>query len=70
MITKRLTIKGFIVRDWLARQGEFESEVGGYLKTGKLKPKETVVRGIDNAVDAFLGLFGGQNVGKMVVDLT
>ena len=70
MITKRLTMKGFIVRDWLDRQGEFQKEVGGYFRAGKLKKKETVVEGIDQAVGAFTGLFQGQNVGKMVVKLT
>jgi NADPH-dependent curcumin reductase CurA len=69
MITKRLTMKGLIVSDWLDRQDEFEKEVGGYFHTGKLKNKETIVEGIDKAVDAFLGLFQGQNVGKMVVKL-
>ncbi len=69
MITKRLTMKGFIVRDWLDRQGEFEKEVGGYLRAGKLKNRETVVEGIDRAVGAFIGLFAGNNVGKMVVKL-
>jgi NADPH-dependent curcumin reductase CurA len=69
VITKRLTIKGFIVRDWLDRQADFENEVGGYFHAGKLKNKETVVEGIDHAVDAFLGLFQGQNIGKMVVQL-
>jgi NADPH-dependent curcumin reductase CurA len=67
--TRRLTMKGLIVSDWLDRQGEFEKEVGGYLKTGKLRNKETVVKGIDKAVEAFIGLFLGQNVGKMVVEL-
>jgi NADPH-dependent curcumin reductase CurA len=69
MITKRLTMKGLIVSDWLDRQDEFEKEVGGYFHAGKLKNKETIVEGIDKAVDAFLGLFQGQNVGKMVVKL-
>ena len=69
MITKRLTMKGFIVRDWLDHQGEFEKEVGGYFRAGKLKNKETVVSGIGQAVDAFIGLFEGKNVGKMVVKL-
>ena len=68
-ITKRLTMKGFIVSDWLGLQAEFEAEAGGYYKAGKVKHKETVVKGIDKAVDAFLGLFQGQNVGKMVVEL-
>ncbi len=69
MTTKRLTMKGLLVRDWLARQAEFEAEVGNYFEAGKLKNKETVVEGIDQAVDAFLGLFEGKNVGKMVVKL-
>ena len=69
VITKRLTMKGLIVRDWLDRQDEFEKEVGGYFRAGKLKNKETVVEGIDHAVGAFLGLFEGKNVGKMVVKL-
>ena len=67
--TKRLTVKGLMVFDWLDRQAEFEKEVGGYFKAGKVKHKETVVKGIDQAVGAFLGLFQGQNVGKMVVEL-
>jgi NADPH-dependent curcumin reductase CurA len=67
MITKRLTMKGLIVRDRLERQGEFEKKVGGNILAGKLKNKKTVVEVIDHAVGAFLGLFRGQDVGKMVV---
>ena len=67
--TKRLTMKGLMVFDWLDRQAEFEKEVEGYFKAGKVKHKETVVKGIDQAVGAFLGLFQGRNVGKMVVEL-
>ena len=70
MTTKRLVMKGLIVGDWLDRQSEFEKEVGGYFRAGKLKSKETVVEGIDHAVEAFLGLFSGKNTGKMVVKLT
>jgi NADPH-dependent curcumin reductase CurA len=69
MITKRLTMKGLIVSDSLDRQSEFEREVGGYFRAGKLKSKETIVKGIDHAVSAFIGLFTGENIGKMVVDL-
>jgi NADPH-dependent curcumin reductase CurA len=67
MTTKRLTMKGLIVGDWLSHQGEFEQEVGGYFRSGKLKNKETVVTGIDKAVGAFIGLFDGKNIGKMIV---
>ena len=69
MVTKRLTMKGIMVFDWLDRQAEFEKEVGGYFKAGQVKHKETVVDGIEKAVDAFLGLFAGKNTGKMVVRL-
>src|ERR1035438_1223990 len=67
--TKRLTMRGLIVSDWLGRRAEFEEEIGAYVKAGKVKNKETVVKGIDQAPAAFIGLFQGQNVGKMVVEL-
>jgi len=69
MTKKRLTMKGLIVGDWLSHQAEFEKEVGGYFRAGKLKNYETVVEGIDQAVGAFIGLFAGNNRGKMVVKL-
>jgi NADPH-dependent curcumin reductase CurA len=43
--------------------------VGSYFRDGKLKNKETVVVGIEQAVSAFIGLFAGKNIGKMVVKL-
>ena len=69
MTTKRLTMKGLIVGDWLNRQSEFEKEVGGHFQARKLKSMETVVDGLDQAVAAFIGLFDGKNGGKMVVKL-
>ncbi len=69
MTTKRLTMKGLIVFDWLNHQSEFEMEVGSHYQAGKLKSMETVVVGIDQAVDAFIGLFDGKNIGKMVIKL-
>ncbi len=68
--TKRLTMKGLIVRDFMDRQREFETEVGGYLRNGTVKNKETVLEGLNQAVAAFIGLFAGRNIGKMVVKLT
>jgi hypothetical protein len=70
MTTKRLTMKGLIVGDWLDRQSDFEKEVGADYQAGKLKSLETVVVGLDQAADAFIGLFDGKNVGKMVVKLS
>lgn len=70
IITKRLTMKGFIVMDWMERQGEFHDEVGRYYRAGTVKNKETVVEGIEQAASAFIGLFEGNNTGKMVVKLS
>jgi len=67
--TKRLTMKGMLVFDWMDRREEFEKEVGAYRQAGKLINRETVVKGIDQAVGAFLGLFEGKNIGKMVVEV-
>jgi NADPH-dependent curcumin reductase CurA len=69
VVVKRLTMRGFIVSDWLDTLGDFQREAGEMFMAGKLKHKETVVEGIENAVDAFLGLFAGTNIGKMVVKL-
>jgi NADPH-dependent curcumin reductase CurA len=69
VITKRLTMKGMIAGDSLYLFEEFKQEVGGYFRAGQLKSKETIAVGIDHAVDAFLGLFDGKNLGKMIVKL-
>jgi len=47
--------------------GEFVSEVGGLVKDGKLKSRETVVDGLTRAPAAFMGLLKGENFGKLVV---
>lgn len=67
--TKRLTMKGMIVGDWLDLQGDFEKEIGAHFQANRLKNLETVVVGIDQAPTAFIGLFEGNNIGKMVVQL-
>ena len=46
------------------------SQVANWLRTGELKSRQTVVGGLENAVDAFLGLLAGANVGKMLVRLS
>ena len=69
VIGKRLTIKGFIVIDHFDRMGEFIAEASAHLAAGKLKIKETVVEGIENAPQAFIDLLRGSNTGKMVVKL-
>jgi NADPH-dependent curcumin reductase CurA len=67
--SKRLIIKGFLIADHQDRAFEFFGEMGRWIRDGKIIAKETVVEGIENSVDAFLGLFSGQNTGKMLVKL-
>ena len=67
IVQRRLTIQGFIVSDHAALMGDFVAEVGGLLKAGKLKSRETVVDGLAQAPQAFMGLLKGDNFGKLVV---
>jgi NADPH-dependent curcumin reductase CurA len=68
-IGKRLTLRGFIVSDFMDKQSQFVDDMAAWAAEGKLKWKDTVYEGIDNAVDAFIGLFTGANIGKMLVKL-
>jgi NADPH-dependent curcumin reductase CurA len=68
-VGKRLHLQGFIVSDHFDKLGEFLAEVGPAVADGRIRFDETIVEGIDNMVDAFLGLLRGENTGKMVVSV-
>ena len=70
IIGKRLRLQGMLVRDHSAMQPQFTEEVSRWIRSGELKYQETFESGIENAVDAFLRLFKGENTGKMIVSLT
>jgi NADPH-dependent curcumin reductase CurA len=67
VVTKRLRIEGFIVSDHYDRFPAFLADMGGWVREGKVRYRETVVEGIENAPAAFMGLLQGDNVGKMLV---
>jgi NADPH-dependent curcumin reductase CurA len=69
VLQNRLRIEGFLVGDHYDLQPQFVQEVGGWVREGKLHYRETVVEGIENNVEAFLGLLRGENTGKMIVKL-
>ena len=69
IVQKRLTLQGFIVSDHAALMGDFVSEVGGLVKAGRLKSRETIIDGLDRAPQAFMGLLKGENFGKLVVKI-
>ena len=67
VVTKRLRMQGFIVFDHFGRWGAFRDEVAPRVTDGTIGYRETVVDGIERAPEAFLALFTGENVGKMLV---
>lgn len=69
LVVKSLTMKGLIAGNYLDRLSEFENEMTRYYQAGDVRNHETVVHGIDHAAEAFIGLFAGANIGKMVIDL-
>jgi NADPH-dependent curcumin reductase CurA len=69
IVGKRLKIQGFIVSDFGHLRDQFLTDMGGWMRDGRIKSEETVMDGIASAPDAFVGLFTGGNTGKMVVSL-
>ena len=69
IVRKSLTIRGFRVSDYAARQPDFLADMKRRLAEGAVRNRETVVEGIERAPQAFMGLFDGVNVGKMIVKL-
>ncbi len=69
IIAMRIRLQGFIYTDYLAQLGPFYQDMGAMMAAGQLKSRETVVEGLDQTFDAFLGLFTGANTGKMLVKL-
>ncbi|RUS34580.1 hypothetical protein BC938DRAFT_479628 [Jimgerdemannia flammicorona] len=70
VLWKRLRIQGFIFSDHIPEYGaQFQKDVMTWLKEGKIKYKEDVVVGIENAPDAFIGMLKGKNFGKQVVKI-
>ncbi|WP_157475220.1 NADP-dependent oxidoreductase [Parafrankia sp. EUN1f] len=68
-VAKRLTLQGFLTRDHLARARVIDTEVGGWLRDGRIRLDETVVDGLDNAAQAFVDMVHGAYTGKIVVRL-
>jgi NADPH-dependent curcumin reductase len=67
VLRKRLLLRGFIVSDFAAKQGDFLRDVGEWVCSGRLKYREDVVDGLEQAPAAFLGLLQGKNFGKLLV---
>ncbi|MFD1606475.1 NADP-dependent oxidoreductase [Oceanobacillus luteolus] len=67
LIQRSALMQGFIVSDYADRFGEGYRQLGKWVKEGRLQYRENVVDGLENAPDAFIGLFRGDNIGKQLV---
>lgn len=69
IIGKSLKIQGFIVTQFQHLEPEFQQQMMGWIRDGRIRWEETVFEGIERAPEAFIGLFEGANTGKMLVKL-
>ncbi|SEG57630.1 NADP-dependent oxidoreductase [Bosea lathyri] len=67
VLSKSLTIRGFIQREFIAQRPAFEQEMPRWIAEGALKYKEDIVEGLERAPEAFIGLLEGRNFGKLIV---
>jgi len=69
LLTTSSLMKGFIVSDYAEHNKEGLIQLSEWLKEGRIKYRENIVEGFENTVDAFLGLFRGDNIGKQLVKI-
>ena len=67
LLVRRIKMQGFIIFDYYHRYPEFFKEMSGWFAAGKIKFREDIVDGLENAPQAFIGLLEGKNFGKLVI---
>jgi NADPH:quinone reductase len=67
LLSRSVRLQGFLVSNYTVRFGEALSHLTQWVNDGKLKYTETIIQGFDKLPEAFLGLFSGNNLGKMLV---
>jgi NADPH-dependent curcumin reductase CurA len=67
ILTKRLTVRGLLVTDFAAMHEDFLRDVSAWLREGRIRYREDVVEGFENAPRALIGLLRGENFGKLLV---
>ncbi|UPW00643.1 NADP-dependent oxidoreductase [Halorussus gelatinilyticus] len=69
LIETRATVEGLLVGDFAPRFEQATRQLGEWVAEGEIQYRETVTEGLENAPDAFLGLFEGENIGKQLVQV-
>ncbi|MCH2119537.1 MAG: zinc-binding dehydrogenase, partial [Pirellulales bacterium] len=69
LIVKRARVQGFLVFDFVDRYRHALEQIDQWMREGKIQYRETIVDGLENAPNAFIGLFRGENLGKQLVRL-
>ncbi len=67
IVTRRLTLTGFVVMDFYDRREAALAELQGWVKSGQLKVREDIIPGLESLPEALIGLLAGDNVGKRMV---
>ena len=67
ILVKRLTFRGFIVMDYASQFPDFLADVSGWLREGRIKYREDITDGLENAPRELIGLLKGENFGKKII---
>jgi NADPH-dependent curcumin reductase len=67
VLRRRVKIQGFIIFDHYARMRAFQQEMGGWVREGRVRYREDVIEGLENAPRGLMGLLQGENFGKRIV---
>lgn len=70
ILIKSLTVRAFINFDFVEYYPDFLKQVGEGIRSGKIKYREDIVEGIENAPKAFMGMLEGRNFGKLIIKVT
>jgi NADPH-dependent curcumin reductase CurA len=67
ILTKSLTLRGFIQREFADQRPAFYAEMAAWLRTGRVRYREDIIEGLRNAPEGLIGLLEGRNFGKLLV---
>ena len=67
---RRLRLQGFLNSEYSDKWDQARAELEDLIQSGRLRYRETIAKGLENAPEAFIGMLQGHNIGKQLVDLT